>query len=68
MGELTTLWLIFAILHWRMDFVTGVNTRGLRGQKPIVRKAIGTRVVITSVKLLSEHALKLSSKSICVCL
>lgn len=48
--------------------MTGVNTRGLRGQKPIVRKAIGTRVVTTSVKLLSEHALKLSSKSICVCL
>lgn len=48
--------------------MTGVIIHGLRSQKPIVRKAMGTRVVTTSVKLLSQYALKCPSKSIRVCL
>ena len=46
--------------------MTGIIVHALRGQKLLVRKVIGTRVVTTSVKWLSKHAIKLPSKYICV--
>ena len=46
--------------------MTGIIVHALRGQKLLVRKVIVIRVVTTSIKWLSEHAIKLPSKCICV--